>query len=172
MATYLADYSDCLLLLMNGDRRDYKQRAGHLDERMQLIEKGDNKNPWFRLCKAGLYFHWALVSVRFGENFKAATTFRKSFLLLKENNKLFPNFPQNKIFMGVEEAVVGTIPSDYQWLATIFGMKGNVKNGISKMTSRCIIEDEIGSKRSCTEVERKDGKEQQLEFHVPTKIVV
>jgi len=135
MATYLADYSDCLLLLMNGDKRDYKQIAGHLDERMQLIEKGDNKSPWLRLCKAGLYFHWALVSVRFGENFKAATTFRKSFLLLKENNKLFPNFPQNKIFMGVEEAVVGTIPSDYQWLATIFGMKGNVKNGISKINS-------------------------------------
>jgi hypothetical protein len=135
MATYLADYNDCLLLLMNGDRRDYNQRVGNLDERMQLINKGDDKSPWFRLCKAGLYFHWALVAVRFGENFKAATTFRKSFLLLKENNKMFPDFPQNKIFMGVEEAVVGTIPSDYQWLAAIFGMKGNVKNGISKINS-------------------------------------
>jgi hypothetical protein len=48
---------------------------------------------------------------------------------------MFPGFPQNKIFMGVEEAVVGTIPSDYQWLATIFGMKGSVKNGISKINS-------------------------------------
>ena len=135
MATYLADYEDCLLLLVNGDRRDYEQRKNHLDERLKLISKGDNKSPWLRLCKSGLYFHWALVYIRFGENFKAATTFRKSFLLLKENNKLFPGFPQNKIFLGVEEAVVGTIPEDYKWLASMFGMKGSVKKGIAQLTS-------------------------------------
>lgn len=134
MATYLADYDDCLLLMMNGDKRDYDQRNSHLDERLDLISNGSDRSPWYRLCKAGLYFHWALVHIRFGENLKAAATFRKSFLLLKENNKLFPNFPQNKVFLGMEEAVVGTIPGDYQWLASIFGMKGNVKRGVAQLT--------------------------------------
>ena len=124
MATYLADYEDCLLLLMNGDPADYQQRQGHLQERLKLLANGDDRSPWFRLSKAGVHFHWALVYIRFGENLKAATSFRRSFLLLKENNRLFPGFPQNKIFLGVEEAVVGTIPEDYQWLASIFGMKG------------------------------------------------
>jgi predicted negative regulator of RcsB-dependent stress response len=135
MATYIADYEDCLLLLFNGDTRDYDQRYGHLEDRLKLLSKGDERSPWHRLCKAGVYFHWALVHVRFGEHFKATTTFRKSFLLIKENQKLFPNFEQNKIFLGVEEAVVGTIPDDYKWLASVFGMKGSVKKGIAQITS-------------------------------------
>lgn len=133
MATYLADYEDCLLLLMNGSKKDYEQLNDHLDERLKLIANGDENSPWFRLCKAELYFHWALVNIRFGSNLKAATTFRKSFLLLKENQKRFPQFKQNNIFMGLEEAVIGTIPDEYKWLASIFGMKGNVKNGIHKI---------------------------------------
>ena len=135
MATYIADYEDCLLLLFNGDRKDYQQRSSHLEERLNLLNKGDEKSPWYRLCKAGVYFHWALVYVRFGENFKATTTFRKSFMLLKENQQLFPSFNQNKIFLGIEEAFVGTIPDDYKWLASIFGMKGSVKKGVNLITS-------------------------------------
>lgn len=130
---YLADYGDCLLLLMNGNDRDYAQRKSNLNERLKLIEKGDKNTPWYRLCKGGLYFHWALVYIRFGENLKAGLNFRKSFLLLKENEKLFPDFPQNKIFLGVQEAVVGTIPEDYRWLASIFGMKGSVKKGVQQL---------------------------------------
>ena len=135
MATYIADYEDCLLLLFNGDKRDYDQRYGHLEDRLKLLSNGDERSPWYRLCKAGVYFHWALVHVRFGENFKATTTFRKSFLLIKENQKLFPDFEQNKIFLGVEEAVVGTIPDDYKWLASVFGMRGSVKKGVAQITS-------------------------------------
>ncbi len=135
MATYLADYEDCMVLLFNGDSKDYQQRKGHLEERLQLIGKGNDRDPWFRLCKAGVYFHWALVHIRFSENLKAATMFRKSYLLLKENKRLFPDFIQNKVFLGTEEAVVGTIPDDYKWLASIFGMNGNVKKGVQQLTS-------------------------------------
>jgi hypothetical protein len=135
MATYLADYEDCLLLLFNGDRRDFDQRKGHLDERLKLLANGDEGSPWYRFSRAGLYFHWALVYVRFGENFKAATNFRRSFILLKENSKLFPQFPQNKIFFGVQQAVVGTVPDEYKWLASVFGMKGDVKKGIGQLAT-------------------------------------
>src|SRR5690606_35834814 len=132
---FLQDYGDCLLLLMNGDHQDYSKRKNNLNQRLNQIDKGSKDDPWFRICKGGLYFHWALVYFRFGENIKAGLNFRKSFLMLRENEKLFPDFPQNKIFTGVQEAVVGTIPDDYKWLASVFGMKGNVKNGISKLES-------------------------------------
>lgn len=85
MSTYLADYDDCLLLLFNSDRKDYEQRKSHLDDRLQLLEQGDEQSPYQRLCRAGVYLHWALIHVRMGDNFKAATLFRKSYLLAKEN---------------------------------------------------------------------------------------
>lgn len=135
LATYIADYDDFLLLLFNGNSTEWKQRKGHFDDRLDLINKGDDKSPWLRLCKAGIYLHWAVIHGRFGENFKVATQFRKSYQLLKENKEKFPGFTPNDVFLGLEEAVVSTIPEDYKWLASVFGMKGNVKNGITKLTN-------------------------------------
>ncbi|MBL7683970.1 MAG: hypothetical protein JNK00_11480 [Flavipsychrobacter sp.] len=134
MATYIADYADCMLLLFNGDRKDYEKLHFHLNSRLGKLDKGDPSSPWYRLCKAGIYMHWAFIYIRLGENFKAAATFRKSYILLKENKKRFPDFEYNDIFFGLEEAVVGTVPDDYKWIASIFGLKGNVKKGVSKLS--------------------------------------
>lgn len=133
MATYISDYEDFVLLLFNGSEIDMQQRKGHFSERLDLLNKGSEDDPWFRLCKAGLYLHWAFIHGRLGENFKAATLFRKSFQLLKENRQKFPDFTYNNVFLGMEEAAVGTIPEDYKWLAAVLGMKGNVRNGHNKL---------------------------------------
>ncbi len=135
MATFISDYEDCMLLFLNGNKGEYNQRKGHLDERMNLIEKGNKNDPWYRYCKAGLYLHWALVYVRMGENMKAVIAFRKSYLLAKENQQKFPSFKQNNIILGLEETAAGTIPDDYKWVASIFGLKGSVKKGIARFTS-------------------------------------
>ncbi|XZF12908.1 tetratricopeptide repeat protein [Chitinophagaceae bacterium MMS25-I14] len=135
LATYIADYEDFMLLVFNGNESELKQRRGHYEERMDLLDKGDDSSPWYRLCKAGVCLHWAVIHGRFGENFKAALAFRRSFQLLKENRQKFPSFAQNEVFLGLEEAVVGTIPEDYKWIASVFGFKGNVKNGVSKIAA-------------------------------------
>lgn len=133
MATYIADYHDCLTLLFNGDPVDYQQLKHHQDMRLALLAKGDEQSPWYRLCKAGIYMHWAFVHLRFDENLKAAANFRRSFLLLKENRRLFPSFEYNNVFLGIEEATVGALPDSYKWIASIFGMQGNIHSGIAKV---------------------------------------
>lgn len=133
MATYIGDYEDCLHLLFNGNPADYAQLKNHQSARLNLLERGDKNSPWYRLCKAGVYMHWAFVSIRFNENFKAATNFRKSYLLLKENKKLFPSFDYNDIFLGIEEASAGAIPDSYKWIASIFGVSGNIEAGAGKL---------------------------------------
>jgi tetratricopeptide (TPR) repeat protein len=133
MATYLSDYEDCIVLLLNCDKTEYDDRAGHLDTRIALLENGDHNSPWYRFCKAGIYLHWAIVKMRFGEQYSAAVNFHRSFAMLKDNKRLFPAFEYNQVFGGLEEAVVGSIPGSYKWLAGVFGMKGNVKNGTEKL---------------------------------------
>lgn len=133
MATYISDYEDCLLLLFNGNRVDYDQLKRHQQDRLKLMERGDEQSPWHRLCQAGIYMHWAFVHLRFNENLKAGTSFRKSFLLLKENQQLFPAFEYDDIFLGIEEATVGSLPDNYKWIASIFGMRGNIHNGAGKV---------------------------------------
>lgn len=135
MATYVADYDDVLTLLFNGDIDDYNSRKGHLNQRLDLLDKGDEKSPWHKLCKAGLYMHWALVNVRFGENLKAANYFRKSYALMKDNRKAFPDFEYNDMYLGMEEAALGAVPDDFKWIASIFGMSGNVKKGVNRLSN-------------------------------------
>ena len=135
LAVYISDYEDCILLLLNCSKSDLKQRADHLSEHIDLLDKGDQSSPWYRFCKAGVYLHWAIINMRFGEQYNTANYFRKSFALLKENQKLFPQFEYNNTFFGLEEAVVGSLPGNYKWLASIFGMKGNVRNGTGKLNA-------------------------------------
>ncbi len=133
MAVYLADYEDCILLLVNCNIEDYTQRAGKMSERIDELAKGDPSSPWYRFCYAGMYLHRAIINIRFGEQYKAAYNFRKSFALLKENQKMFPSFEYNNVISGLQEAVVGSLPGSYKWLASVFGMKGSVKNGTEKL---------------------------------------
>lgn len=133
MATYIGDYEDCLVLLFNGNPLDYQERKHHLDERLKIIDRYEGESPWYRLCKAGLYMHWAFVEIRFDQKLKAANYFRKSYQLLKENNRLYPSFEYNNLFLGIEIAAVGAIPDNYRWIASIFGMRGDVNKGMGQV---------------------------------------
>jgi len=129
----IANYGDCLTLLFNGDPREYALRKGNLEKRLELIGKGDEDSPWYQYCKGALYFQWAAVRIRFNEYWTAGTEFRKSFLQLKENRKRFPGFRNTQVLLGLEEAIVGTVPDSYKWISSMLGMKGDVKRGTAQI---------------------------------------
>ncbi|HTN46195.1 MAG TPA: hypothetical protein VL098_07585 [Flavipsychrobacter sp.] len=134
-AVFLSDYEDFFTLLLNGDKEVFEQRRDNLDKRIALIEKGNKASPWLLATKAGVYMHWAMISLRLGDTYKGAVLFRKAYMIAKENQNKFPSFPQNKMFVGMGETVVGTLPDEYKWIASLFGMKGNVNKGLAKLTS-------------------------------------
>lgn len=131
----IANYEDCLVLLFNGDAAEYKSRKSNFEHRLSLIDKGDSHSPWYRYAKAVLYFQWAAIRIRFEENFQAGVEFRKSFLYLKENRKRFPTFKYNQLLFGLEQAIVGTVPEKYKWVANMLGLKGNVKSGTAQVVN-------------------------------------
>ena len=63
----------------------------------------------------------------------AGWDFRKAFSLLKENRKKFPSFLPNNMISGPMLVVAGTIPDAYKWLASLFGIKGSIKDGMTQM---------------------------------------
>jgi hypothetical protein len=133
LPVYLADYEDCIVLLLNSDPAEYKRRVAHFDERLTKLGEGDRNSPWYRFCKAGIYLHWAIVNIRFGEQYSAAMNFRRSFALLKENSELFPSWEYNAVFSGLQQAVVGSVPPSYKWLTSLLGMKGSVRRGAATL---------------------------------------
>lgn len=133
MATYLADYGDFFALMFRGSKDELKRRQPYYQKRLSMLDNAADNDPWKDFTRAGIHLHWALIHGWYGDQFKAATTFRKSYLLLKSNAGRFPSFQQNNILLGVEEATAGTIPDEYKWFASILGMKGSVVNGLNRL---------------------------------------
>jgi len=129
----IANYDDCLTLLFNGNPTEYSKRKANMDKRISLLEQGDKNSPWYKFSIGAIYFQWAAVRIRFNEYFNAGTEFRKSFIQLKDNGKKFPEFKNNQILLGMEEAIVGTIPDSYKWITNMLGMKGNVRKGTARI---------------------------------------
>jgi len=135
MAIYMGDYGDFLTLVFNGDPYERTQRSDHETSRLELLDKAGDEDPWKRLTLAGINMHWAIVHIRFGERFKAAMAFRRSYILLKENARRFPKFAPNSILYGIEEAMAGTIPGGYKWLTNILGLKGDLSSGMARLSN-------------------------------------
>lgn len=133
MATYVADYEDCIYLLLTSDPAALEQRERHFARRLELIDRASQNDPWYRLAKSGIYLHWALVKMRFGDLYHESVYFRKSTLLLRENRKLFPTFAYNQVFSGLQQAVAGSLPDNLKWLASLFGMKGSIASGVEEL---------------------------------------
>lgn len=130
----LYNYSDCLPLLFNGDPAAYKGFKDRTNKRMEEIEQGDPASPWYLFCKASLNFQSAAVRIRFNDFLSGGTAFRRAHLQFRENAKKFPEFPYNQLFLGLNEALIGTVPDSYKWLSNLLGMKGDVRKGTGKVT--------------------------------------
>lgn len=130
---YLENYIDCLPILFNGNPNDYQQAKSKIAERLKLMSEGDKESPWYLFTQASIRFQWAASQLRMNDLTSGGLDFRRSYLLLSENSKKHKAFSPNQALLGLEEAIIGTIPDSYRWLARILGLKGDLKNGISKV---------------------------------------
>ncbi len=137
----IQSYEDYYSLVLNDNPDEYKRLKNNKTTRLRNFEKSNKKSPYYLFSKAVVYLQWAMIEIKYEDNFEAATDFRKAFLLLKENKKAFPDFFYNDIFLGAQESIIGTIPDGYKWITTILGLKGNTKSGLLKLekaTEKCL----------------------------------
>ncbi|WP_153796128.1 tetratricopeptide repeat protein [Foetidibacter luteolus] len=125
----LDGYIDFFVLFFNEDPAEYKIRKPKYETRLDRIDDGSKNSPFFRFGKSVLYLQRAAVEIKFGQRWAAGWDFRRAFLLIKENRKKYPDFILNDFIYGSLQVGVGTIPNGYKWLASLFGMKGSIKQG-------------------------------------------
>ena len=132
---FLENYIDFFKLFTGENKLEFEVLKGNKSKRLKLLEKGDKKSPYYRFCLAGVKLHWAFARLKFGEYTTAAFEIRSAFLLLKENEKLFPNFLPNEVGRGILHVIVGLIPDNYRWLANIAGLDGTIEEGVAELDS-------------------------------------
>ena len=127
---YLESYIDIIELFFNEGIIEFKKRKDNSDERILKLKKGNENSPFYLFCLSNIYLHKSITQVRYGENMGAAWSARKAYLLIKENKDEFKTFTPNDLIFGTLQAITGTIPKSYNWIASILGMKGSLTNGM------------------------------------------
>lgn len=126
----LESYIDFYILFLNEDPKDYQIRYPKFSERIDLLLDGPKSSPFYLYCLSTVRMHKAASAIKVGKLWDAGWDFRKAYLLIKENKKEFPTFAPNDLMYGALQAVVGTIPKGYKWIASLFGMRGSLTEGM------------------------------------------
>lgn len=127
---FLESYIDFYILFFNENPADYTNRYPRFAQRIDLLEQGPKSSPFYYFCLGTVRAHKAASAIKFGHIWDAGWDFRRAWLLIKQSRKEFPTFLPNDLMYGSLQAVVGTIPKGYKWLATLFGMKGSLTEGM------------------------------------------
>lgn len=129
---YLENYIDFFTLFFNEDPFFYKGMAKRVGDRLDILDNGPTQSPLLLFTKAIINFQWAAIQVKFGHNWDAGWTFRRSFFQFRQNQNSFPDFFPNHFYRGAMQAAAGTIPSGYKWLSNLLGIKGTIKDGMDQ----------------------------------------
>lgn len=131
----LQGYVDFFILFLNEDPKEYALRKGNFEKRLDAFDEGPQNSPFFKYAKGLTYIQRAIVRIKFGERYGAGWDFKKANSLIKDNKNKFPTFQPNNMVAGPIQVVVGTVPSGYRWITSLFGMKGSISGGMQVMRS-------------------------------------
>jgi tetratricopeptide (TPR) repeat protein len=130
---FLDNYTDFFTLFFNEDPALYAQRKDERAKRLAMMEEGPTNSPYYLYTQAAIRFQWGMVRVKFNEKWDAVWEIRKAYVMLKDNQKRFPQFLPNNMLVGAMQTVFGTIPEGYRWISNILGMKGSLKQGMQQV---------------------------------------
>lgn len=130
---YLKSYADLIQLLITEDRNFYEQFIDNQESRLIFVEKLNKKSPYNRFIQAEIRLHTAFVKLKFGHEVKGSWDIIKAYKLLETNAKEFPDFLPNQKSLGLLHILIGSTPENYQWVAKLLGLKGNIKQGLSEL---------------------------------------
>ncbi len=131
----LESYIDFFTLFFNEDPTEFKLRLPKFEERLNLLKNGDATSPFYNFCIGTVYLHKAAVNIKQDNKTRAGLDFQLAYKYFKQNKKAFPTFVPNQLLDGGLQAVAGTIPKGYQWIAGLFGIKGSITEGMKTVTT-------------------------------------
>ncbi|MVT39352.1 hypothetical protein GO495_02035 [Chitinophaga oryziterrae] len=130
---FLDNYADFFTLFFNEDPSLYAQRKDQRAQRLAMMEEGPTNSPYYLYTQAAIRFQWGMVRVKFSEKWDAVWEVRKAYIMLKDNQKRFPQFMPNNMLAGAMQTVFGTIPEGYRWISNILGLKGSIRQGMQQV---------------------------------------
>ena len=133
MALYVENYIDMVTLLVSDSKPLFEQLAPNQDKRLEQLADLPTDSPYQRLWQAEIRLHWAFVKLKFGKEVSASWDIIKAYRLLDENARTYPEFIPTYKSLGLLHVLIGSTPQNYQWVAKLLGLKGNIQLGMREI---------------------------------------
>lgn len=132
-------YFNTIQFLAEGKISNYEALSEDLEKVADEIENNaDPKNAADAYILAEIKLLDAFTALSVGEKFSAVMKMRQAYALLIENVANYPNFIPHYKSLGLLKALLGAVPTQYQWILGMIGLEGNVKLGL-KYLDKVII---------------------------------
>lgn len=112
---------------------DFQLLKKQFPKRMAILEKENNKSPYYLNAQAELTLQYGLMRALHNELVGAGLDTRKAFKMFQENHAKFPQFKPTLKGLGLMHIMFGCIPENYKWLANMAGLKGTIDQGSAEM---------------------------------------
>lgn len=127
---HVENYIDFFRCFIDEDEKYFKKIKDNKDFRLDKISNGNEKSPYYKFSQAEILLQWALMRLKFEEYPTALYEINSAIKLLEENEKLFPDFIENKKSLSALHAIVGTIPEKYRnILSWVSSFNGTIEQG-------------------------------------------
>ncbi|MGV3641871.1 MAG: DUF3808 domain-containing protein [Adhaeribacter sp.] len=132
-ALLLANYTDMLQQVSSQNPATYAATMQAQEARLQKIRRSREQSPYRLYAQAEIRIHQALCQFLFDDELKAVWNIRQAFMLLEQNQRLYPDFYPNRKSLGLLQFALGSVPDSYHWVLSLLGMKADVKTGIRNL---------------------------------------
>ena len=127
---HIENYIDFFTLFISEDEKDFKQLEKNKNKRLEKINQGNKKSPYYLFTKAEINLQWATIRVKFGQKFDAAKEVYRAYKFLEDNQKKFPDFIENKKSLSIIHALGESLPG---LIRKIMGIRGSIELGTQEI---------------------------------------
>ena len=126
---YLENYIDFLTVTISEDENIFDSIEDEIKIRTNRIKKLNDTCRYKNYFLGNINLQWATVNFRFRNYATGVIEINRSYRLLIDNEKNFPQFFPNVITLGVLHVIIGIVPDSYNWLLSLVSMSGSVEQG-------------------------------------------
>jgi hypothetical protein len=118
-------------VFLSDDSEIYKSGKRFLDESLAQIEDSYILPEQKIFLEAEVRIQWAILKMKYGDEFSAFWNLRQAYLISRRNIELNPAFIPSYKSMGMLYVLFGIVPEKYDWLLSIFGIRGDTRMGLN-----------------------------------------
>lgn len=126
----LYNYIDFLEVYTSGSLSLYETKKKSFDERLNVLKNGDKNSPYYLYAQAEVHTQAAVMHIKFGEYVATIFDVKRALKKLEANQVSYPDFLPNAKSLGMLNAILGSIPSQYQNTLEFIGLNGDVNKGM------------------------------------------